>query len=459
MFRLIPDWVIDDEGYWISISKRNFWFIKLRYAVVLILIIFLLTYKLFLNITISEIQTKVLIFTTVIILGYNIILHFIRKYLKNDINAFNPIHLSIVQMFLDLVMLSILVYYSGGVNSPIYFFFLFHMIVGSMILPGIIIYFFSFIVIIAFWSITIGSYYHIFDHHPIRGLLIEGNYAILDYVLSVNIIFAIVIIATVTLANSIAKQLYKKEQELFTYIDKLNQAEQEKNKYIMAIIHELKTPINAIHSYLDLVLKKFVGPLDDLVEEKLHRAKRRSDEAIDLINTVLKVSQMKLVDSISNEEIDIVDICKSAISQHEQSAKNKSISINFIDKRKNKTLKLFADKFLILISISNLISNAVKYGYEKGVIEICICDENNNLILEVCDDGAGIPENEQKNIFQDFFRASNIRKKVAEGAGLGLSFTKQIIEKHNGIITFQSPSRLQKPNQPGTSFKIVLPIK
>lgn len=458
MIRLIPDWAVHDEEFWLAIRRRNLWFIKLRYATVFVLFIFLLTHKLFLEIELSEIQTKAVIYIASIILIYNLSFHYFRRYLKHDSNAFNPLHLSILQMVMDLIMLLMLVYYSGGVDSPIYFFLIFHMIVGSLILPGIIIYSFAFAVIISFWGITIGNYFNYFEHYPIKGLLAQSNAHNFNYVLSVNIVFAMVIIITVVLANFIAKQLYQKEQQLYSYIEKLNEAEKEKTKYILGIVHELKTPLNALHAYLDIVLQKFLGPLDEVVEEKLVRAKRRSDEAIEMINTVLKVSQMKIMDEISIEEFDPEEICKSAINRHEQFAKNKSIEIRYLDERKDKSIKVRGDKFLIMIALSNLIGNAVKYGFENGLVEVKIYDEDNKLMFEICDNGPGIPENEQKNIFQDFFRASNIRKMVSEGAGLGLSFVKQIIDKHNGRITFQSPSRLQEPGKPGTCFKITLPI-
>ncbi|MCS7053941.1 MAG: HAMP domain-containing histidine kinase [Ignavibacterium sp.] len=458
MIRLIPDWAIHDEEFWLSIRKRNLWFIKLRYATVVVLFLFLLTYKFFLQIELSKIQSNALITIASIILLYNLSFQYFSKYLKHDSNAFNPLHLSILQMVLDLIMLLMLVHYSGGVDSPIYFFLIFHMIVGSLILPGIIIFSFALAVVISFWGITTGNYFNIFEHHPIRGLLNESNIHNFNYVLSVNIVFAMVIIITVILANNIARQLYQKEQQLYSYIEKLNQAEKEKTKYILGIVHELKTPLNALHAYLDIVLQKFLGPLDETVEEKLIRAKKRSDEAIEMINTILKVSQMKLMDEISYDLIDPEEILKAAILRHEQFANNKSIKIFYFDERKDKSLKIKGDKFLLVIALSNLVGNAVKYGFENGKVEVKIYNSDTNIYFEVCDNGPGIPEQEQKNIFQDFFRASNIRKMVSDGAGLGLSFVKQIIEKHNGVISFESPSRLKETNRPGVCFKISLPI-
>ncbi|MCL6495029.1 MAG: hypothetical protein K6T54_09670 [Ignavibacterium sp.] len=456
MIKLIPDWAVHDEEFWLTIRRRNLWFIKLRYTTAAILVIFLLTYRFFLSIYLSETQTNVLIFIASFILLYNVLLHYIRRFLKHDSNAFNPLHLSIIQMILDLTMLLLMIYYSGGVESPLIFFLIFHMIVGSLILPGLIVYSFALAVLLIFWAITVGEYYGYIEHHHIQGYILFHLHQNFNYVLSVNIVFAMVIVITVVLANNIARQLYQKEQQLYSYIEKLNQAEKEKTKYILSVVHEIKTPLNAMHAYLDLVLQKFLGPLDEVVEEKLKRAKKRSDEALEMINTVLKVSQMKLMDQINEEEFEMIELIKSTIKRHSQFAQTKSVEVKLIDERKEQC-KIKGDQFLILIAFSNLLGNAIKYNFENGKVEIKLYNKDKMCFVEFCDNGPGIPKEDQEKVFQDFFRASNIRKMVTEGAGLGLSFVKEIIEKHKGSITLQSPSRIQQPGKPGSCFIVSLP--
>ncbi|MEP0862286.1 MAG: HAMP domain-containing histidine kinase [Ignavibacterium sp.] len=456
MIKLIPDWAVHDEEFWLSIRRRNLWFIKLRYATVVILALFMVSYKFFLSIELNDNQISALKYCTSFILLYNITLHYIRKFLKHESESFNPLHLSIIQMILDLSMLLILIYYSGGVESPLIFFLIFHMIVGSLILPGIIVYSFAFAVLFIFWGITVGEYYGIIEHQHIKGFIPFHLHQDFNYVLSVNIVFAMVILITVVLTNNIARQLYQKEQQLYSYIEKLNQAEKEKTKYILGVVHEIKTPINAMHSYLDLVLQKFLGPLDEAVEEKLKRAKKRSDEALEMINTVLKVSQMKLMDQVNEEEFEMIELIKSAIRRHSQFAQSKSVEIKLIDERKE-YCKIKGDQFLVLIAFSNLLGNAIKYNYENGKVEVKLYNKDKTCFVEFCDNGPGIPKDEQEKIFQDFFRASNIRKMVTEGAGLGLSFVKEIIEKHHGTIKLQSPSRLLETGKPGACFIVSLP--
>lgn len=320
-------------------------------------------------------------------------------------------------MILDLSMLLILIYYSGGVESPLIFFVIFHMIVGSLILPGLIIYSFALAVLVIFWVITTGEYIGSFEHHHIEGFIPFHLHQDFNYVLSVNIVFGMVIIITVLLANNIARQLYQKEQQLYSYIEKLNQAEKEKTKYILGVVHEIKTPINALHSYLDLVLQKFLGPLDETVEEKLKRAKKRSDEALELINIVLKVSQMKLMDKLAEDEFDIIDLIKNTLKRHKQFAESKMVRLELKDEREV-LCKIKGDQFLILIAFSNILANAIKYNYENGKVEIRLYNKNKVCFVEFCDNGPGIPKDEQQKIFEDFFRASNIRKMVTEGRDL-----------------------------------------
>ena len=115
--------------------------------------------------------------------------------------------------------------------------------------------------------------------------------------------------------------------------------------------------------------------------------------------------------------------------------------------------------FCLTLHISNLIGNSIKYGVDGGTVEITINSDSSNLIIEVCDDGVGIPENELPKIFKDFYRAANVKKIIAEGSGLGLSVVKRIVERHGGTIKAKSPSRMAKKDHPGTCITIELPFQ
>lgn len=457
MFKLVPSWAHHDEEFWKAIKNRNLWFIKLRYGAVGMLLLFLFFAQFLVEMEFSKIQLLAILIITISILAYNIIFHFLRKLVKYDAAKFNPLHLSVLQMIFDLLALLLLVYYTGGIESPLQLFFVFHMIIGSLILPGFLVYALAGIVIAAFIGFSIAEYLLLIPHHHLNGFLslhVADNPV---YLITVNAVFTFGIFMIVLLANKIANQLYRREQQLLESLDKINAAEKEKQKYIMGIVHEIKTPLAAVHSYLDLILQKFLGPLDETVELKLRRAKARSEEAVDLINSVMKISRLRLAESVLQEDVDVNLLVNKLLKKLRPNASTKEVKLSFSDKREIKK-KIIGDNFLIQIALSNVLSNAIKYVEMNGIVETKIEEEGSNLVVEVCDNGVGIPQEEQEKVFKDFYRATNIRKSVQEGSGIGLSVVKQIVEKHGGSITIKSPSRLSNDKNPGTTLRIILPL-
>ncbi len=458
MISLVPSWAHNYDAFWDAIKKRNLWFIKLRYGAVVLLSLFLISSDFMLGVKFTSQQVFALTAINISILLYNISFHIYRRKLKTIPGQFNPLHFSLLQMILDICALYLLVYFTGTIESPLYMLFIFHMIIGSLILPGSVIYSLAVLIIVSFSALVFFENSNIIIHHTLTGLFAYPIYSDLNYCIAFCVIFAFSIIFSVLLANKIAHQLYRMEQELVESLKKINEAEKDKQKYIISVIHEIKSPLAAVHSYLEIVLDKVIGPLNEKVEEKLRRAKSRSMEAFGLIDNILKISKLRLLDDIKKENININEVIGSLIEKLNDSIKNKNINIELFDTRENKkTLK--ADKFLIGMIFSNIVGNAIKYIGDEGKIVITLKDDNKNIEITVKDNGIGIPDTEKEKIFNDFYRASNIKSLGYEGAGLGLSAVKQIVNRHNGQITVESPSDIGTKEKPGTSFKIILPYE
>lgn len=458
MLSLVPSWAHNYDAFWDAIKKRNLWFIKLRYGAVVLLSLFLISSDFMLGVKFTSQQVFALTAINISILLYNISFHIYRRKLKTIPGQFNPLHFSLLQMILDICALYLLVYFTGTIESPLYMLFIFHMIIGSLILPGSVIYSLAVLIIVSFSALVFFENSNIIIHHTLTGLFAYPIYSDLNYCIAFCVIFAFSIIFSVLLANKIAHQLYRMEQGLVESLKKINEAEKDKQKYIISVIHEIKSPLAAVHSYLEIVLDKVIGPLNEKVEEKLRRAKSRSMEAFGLIDNILKISKLRLLDDIKKENININEVIGSLIEKLNDSIKNKNINIELFDTRENKkTLK--ADKFLIGMIFSNIVGNAIKYIGDEGKIVITLKDDNKNIEITVKDNGIGIPDTEKEEIFNDFYRASNIKSLGYEGAGLGLSAVKQIVNRHNGQITVESPSDIGTKEKPGTSFKIILPYE
>jgi|WetSurMetagenome_2_1015567.scaffolds.fasta_scaffold35744_3 signal transduction histidine kinase len=457
MPNLIPQHTYDYKELWILIRKRNRWLVNLRYFAFLFLLSFLIISKYLFKLDYTDNQFYVLIILTLCILTYNLIVFYISKseIVKDKQNGINPIVISLIQIQLDLLVLGLIVYFTGGIESPFYIFYIFHMIIGSMILPGYIIYTIAGIIVVSFYLLSFGEYSGMIMHYGVVGLYSTPIYNNFEYVIIFATAFGVMMVVSVFLANSITSALYRREQDLKITLDKLNNAEKIKQKYIMGVVHEIKSPIAVVQSYLDIVLGKYAGPVSENVEDKLNKARHRSDEAIQIINDVLHISRLKLQGEIEKTEVNIFEILTNIITKREIQIKSKNISLILIDKREKKK-NILGDANLLDLAFSNLIGNSIKYTKDGGRIEIVLSDNDEYAGIEICDNGIGIPEIDKKKIFSEFYRASNVKHSILEGTGTGLSVVKQIIEQHGGGISFESPSRLADEKGVGTSFNVKL---
>lgn len=450
---LNPAWTYKYEAYWNSIHKYNRWFIKLRYGAAIGLLAVLLFTLVTDYFTFSPTQFYVLSLTGLFIIAYN---YFFRKLSLRSLKGelFNEIEFSLFQIVLDLMSLNIIIYFTGGIETPFILFYIFHMIIGSLILPVRLVRTIAAIIMGFLFSFAMLEYKGIIYHQRIVGLLHFEIYNDFVFICAYLFLIGFVLFVSIELTNKISEDLYQRELQLKKALEDLREAEKTKQKYVMTIVHELKSPISASVSILDLVLGNYYGPIDDKIRERLDRVRYRIEDSIESINNILRLSRFKLLNTIDKEIFDISEMFEKIVENQRPIADRKKIVLYAAVQK----VEFNGDKTLLQLSFSNIINNAIKYTKENGLIEILLEKKDNNLEIEVCDNGIGIPETEIPKIFSEFYRASNAKGKDFEGTGTGLSITKQIIEANGGKVDIQSPSRLGGDTRPGTSFKITFPI-
>lgn len=459
MLNFVPPNTIDFEQLWTLISTRNKWFVNIRYYIVAVFALFVITMQhIFkINFTNEQLWAFTIIASSLLLvnIGYSYVIG--SGFIKNDSIGFNQLHFSFNQIIIDFLFIALITYYTGGIESPFYLFFVFHMIIGSMILPNYVVYTISSIVVSYIGTFSFLECYGILEHYSFGNLYSVPLYNNPKYIVIFVTAFGIMMFVSVFLANNITRAHFQRSQQLKLTLNRLKEAERHKMKYTMGIVHEIKSPIVGAQSNLDLVLNGFTGDVNPAANEKINRARIRTDEAIAIINDILKISKLKLLDSLNKEEIDLVEFVKSNFEKKDSQILSMNVNTKITDKRKDKS-KVKVDRALYELVFSNLIGNAIKYNTKGGNIEVIINNlENNEVEIVVADDGIGIPDEDKSKLFQDFYRSSNAKQKGIEGTGLGLSVVREIVEQHDGIIKFNSPSRLSKEGRRGTEFIITLP--
>ncbi len=455
MITLLPEWSLNYKKFWEAISERNLLFIKFRYLAVLSLFTFLcFSYSIF-GIKLLPIQKEVFLLSSFFLLFYNLTIHKFRSKIKPQSAGFNPLHLSVLQISVDLLLLTLLVYFTGGVESPFLPFFIFHMIIGSLILPNKVVYFFTTIVILTVTVITTFEFYGLIPHYCFYSLLNQEFYNQLPFVVITLTVFGITLLFSVFLANKIAHQLYVREGQLLQALDELKKSNDKKQKYIMGVMHEIKSPISASQSLVELMLNGFVGEISEGIKEKLFRVRIRNDEAIEMINDILRISSLHLLNEEELEEVNPLELLIEERKRFLESAEAKGISMQIME-TKGKQQKVRCDKRVLKLAISNIFSNAVKYTQTGGKIIAEIIYQNDFVEIKICDNGKGIPDEEKEKVFVPFYRLKREKGKT-EGVGFGLALVKEIVNQHNGEFLIISPSGLGDLRNPGTCFLIRLP--
>jgi len=457
IFTLVPDWV-NFESFWIEIRKRNRWLIQLRYLAVLLLLGFIGGAKL-IQIYFPEIKMPFdkLIFFPPLILAYNFLFHFLwNKYpeISKKIKV-HSLHFSLLQISVDFIFLMLIIYFTGGVESPFNTFFVFHLIIGSLILPGAVVNLLMTIVLLVSILGSILEFKGLIPHYQISGIIEHPLYNDERYLIVFFSTFAIVAYISIYLANSIAKVLYKREKALAVAYKELEEAERSKSRYVMTFVHDLKTPISAALTWVEIITNKSLGELPSHLEKPIGRIQHRLRGALTLIDDILKVSQVKLTTTIEKTPTNLKEILDEVYQHHRILIVSKNLDYRI--KSNVSEVILSTDRNLLKLALSNLVSNSIKYTEANGIIEITINDNINSIDIIVADNGIGIPKDELGKIFNEFYRSSISKEKNIEGSGLGMALVKEIITKFGGKIEIQSPSYLAQEGRPGTEVKITLP--
>lgn len=243
-------------------------------------------------------------------------------------------------------------------------------------------------------------------------------------------------------------------QALNNMLGELKEANQLKSEFTALASHELRTPLSIINMHVDML--KDVEVENEEIKESLENIANATDKMTHLTNTMLGASAIEFgTISAQRKNTEIIRIIEEETNNLSPLTKKKNIKIKkmFFEK---KSLVAYTDSQLLRIAVVNLISNAIKYTPEGGVVTVgaYYVSRKNCVEIAVMDSGYGIPEKEQDKVFEKRYRAKNIFKdKKADGTGLGLYTVKYLVEKLGGAIWFVS-----QENE-GTSFFVRLPVK
>jgi signal transduction histidine kinase len=431
--------------------KNTKWLIKLRWIAIFALYLFI-AFAYFSN----AVYTKyyALIIVSICLIAENILAILFVKYIeKNKLGIKYTLFNIYFQIIDDLLLLTLILHFTSGVENPLYLVYIFHMVIASVMLSRKEAFSIAALAISLFGMLIYAEYMGIIPHHC---LCIDyfpdyGLYFDFSYITRIFSAFLILSLILVYITNTLGNRLRNQEEMLNKAIDKLREKDKIKNEYVLRLNHDIKNDLSAIQTNLSVLTTNVFGELDENKKKFVDTAYNRTVKLTDFVKQLLHLTKLRLKDEEPRFIFSLKDMLEELIVDFQALADKRNIKIQtWIDPE---ICNLKGNKFSINEAFGNLISNAIKYSPENSKVEIVAICRGDYIKVEIRDEGIGIPEEDKVNIFKEFYRASNARNSKIKGTGVGLSLTKQIIVNHGGTINFEN----RKPK--GTRFTIELPNK
>lgn len=251
--------------------------------------------------------------------------------------------------------------------------------------------------------------------------------------------------------NLLEQRVQERTAELEEALAKLAELNQLKSNFVANISHELRTPLTHIRGYLELLSSGDLGQVNDEQYRSLMTMQRSTDRLEKLIEDLILFSMTERgTISLHVKSFDINQVCSGLVTAFQQRAAEHKHTLSF--ESDSQPAFIQADREKIQWAIQQLIENAIKFTPDGGTVRVKTSLENHFILIKVCDNGIGIPQERIDEIFEPFHQLDGSSTRRYGGTGLGLALVKKIIEAHGSMVRVDS-----KPGK-GSSFEFAMRV-
>jgi signal transduction histidine kinase len=384
--------------------------------------------------------------------------------LDREWEVFQAAAFAFAQISVDLVALAALLHFSGGVESPLLYYFIFHVIISSILLSRqatIMQTSFAFALIVA---LGLGECFGLLHHFPFPFLARSDAYHNLGFVAAQLLVMGSTLYLAAYMASNIASHQRSYEREtahltaditdkadrLASAYRELRQVERAKSQYMRKVAHELRGPLGTIQTALKVVLQGIAGELPEGPREMIGRAERRAGELAQVTQDLLALSRAR-EGPVQPSAVPVMlgDLVREVAAETKELAGRAGVSM--VVEMASDLGAVRGDAQGLLQLVGNLVTNAIRYTPSGGLVTLRTVRMAGITRLEVVDTGIGISAEDLPHIFEEFYRAPNARTHTQDGTGLGLAIVRAVAKQHGGSVRVTSePGR-------GTCFTVDLP--
>jgi signal transduction histidine kinase len=385
----------------------------------------------------------------------------VQRYMKRNVSLARPSILLHMQIIADLVALTAILHYTGGLENPFYAYYILLVVVGSILSTRRASFVYAVIASSLWVGLLLLEAIGLVPHYNLVGYRLPTRYSQPEQIISVSFVLISLNLAVAFFSSGIINRLREGERQLFDadrsceiragelvrLNERLREMDRSRSFFIRLVTHELRAPVAAIQSYLRLILDGYVP--SERLKEIVTRAEQRARDQLDLIGDLLDLARAQdPKESTPPIPVDMMAILKDVLDMIQVRAQEKKLVLNA---KINEVPQVLANPEQVKQLWINLISNAIKYTQEGGSINIILETAANFVRGTVRDTGIGMSLEEQTHIFEPFYRTETAKATSPQGTGLGLSIVKGILDRYNGHIWVESAK------DQGSTFTFELP--
>jgi signal transduction histidine kinase len=353
----------------------------------------------------------------------------------------------LAQVCCDYALLLLLCYFTGFLENPFIFYFVFHIMMTSFIFPSGVVSIYIGILNLVLIALTMAEYYQIIPHFSLNLMSVNAYF---DFIFMRAAGLCTTLILSAYLITSMKKRLEERGKKVEIELDHYKSLDKIKSNFILQVTHELRGPLAALMGYHEMVIKGIMKDTNPRTKETIQKANLRAKNLLTMIDEMIDYAYMKSDEEVryGSNEIRMEEVINYNLELFYNQARSKSITFT---SNCSKYLTLRSNRDLLNIILNNLISNAVKYSHRDTTISVNAEEDGETVHIMVKDEGMGIQPDELDKIFEEFYRTRRAREIDKDGTGLGLPIIQKAVESLNGKITVYSEE------EKGTTFHIYLP--
>lgn len=353
-----------------------------------------------------------------------------------------------VQYIIDLILLTLLLHFSGGMVNPFFLYYFFHIVLAAVLLSRRAGFLAAGFAVALFTGMAVLEGTGVIRHYRLFPFTFYSDPLFLAGAITA---FTSAAFITAYLTVTVTGHLRAYRLQAMRSFEDKRRIEMEKAHFIDVVSHDLKSPLGVIENMVASLLAAHGGQFGEDAREILERIPKRTRDLNRFIQNLIDFSKLRAMNELETrfKPLNFLPIVTSTVEMYMDQALDKNIAMTV--QAGPSVPRIMGSGEHLERLVGNLVSNAIRYTPEHGSVTVKLEAGNGDVVLTVADSGIGIPEKEIPQVFDEFFRASNARSATDAGTGLGLPVARFIAEKHGGAITVNSEEG------EGTVFTVRIP--